>query len=306
MTQTSAPKIRDYLLGRLTAEEEASLEERYFADPDCVAEVWAVFAELSEQYLGGELAETERSQFENRLRRSPAMREMFENEKALFRYAHVALPEAVRMETSLASESSPPRSRWFGPIVWRGNRAFKFAALAAASALFVAGSWIVWQAKKTPPTNSDQLAALREDDTANKPTPQPSLHPPPPTQPPATTPNGNQATIATFFLPAQGFRSGAEVPALTIPNEARTVRLELELASSDAARYSAALQSESNETIRKWEALSPRRSQPFNRIVLQLPAALLTDASYVLKVSSVAMANREAFTQQYRFTVKRR
>lgn len=303
MTTTPAPKIRDYLLGRLAADEEARLEELYFSDPDSVAEVWAVFAELSEQYLDGELAETERSQFENRLRLSPTLREMFENEKALSRHANAALPEAAGLESPLASESSPPRSRWFGPLAWRGNWPFKFAAWATASALVVAGFWIVWQAKKTPPTNSEQLAARQKDGTANQPTPQPSLRPTP-TQPPAATPRGSQTTIATFFLPAQGFRSGAEAPVLRVPKQARIVRLELELAGSDAARYSAALQSESNETIRKWESLSPQRSLSLDKIVLQLPAALLAESSYVVKLNAVADAN--AFTQQYRFAVERR
>ncbi len=302
MTPTSAPKIRGYLLGKLTAEEEAGLEELYFADPELVAEVWAVFADLTEQYLGGEMSETERSQFESRLHRSPAMREMFENEKALFSFAPAALAEADRTETSLAGASSPPRSRWFG---WRRNRPFQFAALAAASVLFAAGFWLVWQLRKTPPANSDQAAVDRKDDAANQSTPQPSPLPSPP--PRATTARNNQATNAAFFLSAQSFRSGrsgAAAPVLTIPKQAQTVRLELELMNSDAARYSATLQSESNETIRKWEKLSPQRSPTLDKIALRLPAALLAESSYVLKISSGA--GSETFTQQYRFAVQRR
>jgi hypothetical protein len=267
-----------------------------------VAEVWAVFADLTEQYLCGELSETERSQFESRLRRSPAMRKMFENEKALFSFAPAALPEPERAETSPAVESSRSRSRWFDPMVWLGARPFQIAALSAGG-LLAAGLWFVWQSRKTPPPNSDQIAARREDDAANKSTPQPALNPSPAPQP-ATTPRHNQATVATFFLSAQLFRSGADAPVLTIPRQAQTVRMELELMNSDAARYSAALQSESGETIRKWENLSPQRSPSLDKIVLRLPAALLAESSYVLKISSGA--GGETFTQQYRFTVQRR
>ena len=297
MTDALAPKIRAYLLCSLSAEEEAGLEELYFADPEQVAEVWAVFADLSEQYLGGQLSEVERSQFENRLRRSPAMREMFENEKALFTYAPATLPEREREETPPAVQSSPLRSRRFDR--WGGGL-LRFAAL-SASLLLVAGLWFAWQSRRTP--SPDPLTARHQDDAANKSTPQPALTPSP-APPPAATPRHTEATVATFFLSAQLFRTGADAPALTIPQQARTVRLELGLADSADARYSAALQSESNETIREWENLAPQRSPTLDKIVLRLPAALLAESSYVLKLSSGA--GSEALTQQYRFVVKRR
>jgi hypothetical protein len=187
-------------------------------------------------------------------------------------------------------------------MAWLGARPFQIAAL-SAGVLLTAGLWFVWQSRKASPPNSDQIAARREDDAANKSTPQPALNPSP-AQTPAATPRHNQATVATFFLSAQLFRSGGDAPVLTIPRQAQTAQLELELMNSDAARYSATLLSESNETIRKWEDLSPQRSPSLDKIVLRLPAALLTESSYVLKISSGA--GGEAFTQQYRFAVKRR
>lgn len=305
MIPISTPKIRDYLLGNLPAEKETSLEELYFADSECVDEVWSVFADLCEQYLDGKLPETERAQFEDLLRRSPVMREMFENEKALFTCTPAVLPEADQTAPRLANQSSPPLARRFG---WWNNRRLKFAALAAASVLFVAGFWLVWQSKKTPPANSDQVAAHHNnEDAANQSVSQPSLQPSPTPPFPATVSRDNQATIATYFLPAQGFRSGAgTAPVLAIPNQVLTVRLELQLMSGDAARYSAVLLSESNETIQKWESLSPQHRPSLDNIVLRLSAPLLTESNYIIKIRPSADTDSDAFAQQYRFSVKRR
>lgn len=305
MTPASAPKIKDYLLGRLTSEEETSLEETLFTDPDCVAEVWAVFADLSEQYLCGELPETERSQFERRLERSPALREMFENERALFRYAAKELPETHRATAAPVAITSPPRSRRFDLKGWLGTRPWSVAALSLA-ALLAAGLLFFWQLRKTPADNLDQTAVVRQDDVAPTPIPQPSLSPSPSPQPSVATSHDSQTAIATFFLPAQLLRSGADAPRLTIPRQTRTVQLELQLMNSDSARYSATLQVEPAETIREWKALSPQGRAPFDKIVLRVPAGRLAEASYIVTIRPIDGPDSQGFSQQYRFTVVRR
>ncbi|MGH9767856.1 MAG: hypothetical protein ACREAB_10520, partial [Blastocatellia bacterium] len=84
---SGASTIRNYLLGDLAESEAESIERGYFADPQGVDEVWAVFGEIAEEHLSGVLSESESRRFEQRLRSTPALREMFENEKALFDYA---------------------------------------------------------------------------------------------------------------------------------------------------------------------------------------------------------------------------
>lgn len=82
------------------------------------------------------------------------------------------------------------------------------------------------------------------------------------------------------------------------------MRLELELMNSGAARYSATLQSETNKTLQSWESLSPQRGSTLNKIVLRLPAHLLSESGYSVKIKP--LGGDEAFTQEFRFTVKRR
>ncbi len=299
MTEASTTKIRNYLLGNLTAEAEAGLEELYFAKPEYVAELWAVFADLAEQYQSGQLSESERLQFENRLQRSPKLREMFENEKALFSYA--ASAEKGRTESSPAVKSQPRRSRWFS---WWNNRPLQIAAF-SFGVLIAVGFWFVWQSRNASPTDSDQIAIDRRDDAASKPIPQPLFDPSPTPQPTASPTDKNQTTVATFFLSAQMFRSETDSPIIAFPKQTRDLRLELELATGDFPLYSAALQNESGETIRQWKTLSAQRSASADKIVLRFPAALLAEANYVVKITPLGGADNEAFAQQYRFTVKR-
>jgi hypothetical protein len=80
--------IREYLLGDLPESEAERIESWYFADGQAVDEVWAAFGEIAEEDLSGALSENEARRFEQRLRSSPALREMFENEKAIRDYAN--------------------------------------------------------------------------------------------------------------------------------------------------------------------------------------------------------------------------
>src|SRR4030095_1708129 len=85
MSGTSA--IRGYLLGDLPESRAEEIERWYFGNSQGVDEVWAVFAEIAEEYLSGDLSASEARRVEQKLRSSPALREMFENEKALHNYA---------------------------------------------------------------------------------------------------------------------------------------------------------------------------------------------------------------------------
>lgn len=291
------------MLGRLNSEEEARLEQHYFTDAECVDEIWAVFAELSEQYLRGELLAAERAEFETRLRRSPALREMFENEKALFDYAPSGLPGAAQTEFVPSAQSSKQHSgkQHAGFFRWLKIRPLGPLRLAVLGVglLLLAGLRFVWQAEKTPANDSEITVIGR-----NEGTPAPTLLLPSPT--PSATPHGSQAVVASFFLPVQALRAGTEAPVLNLPKQTQTLRLELQLMTGDFAHYSATLQAESAESagiLREWKSLSPQRSASFDKIVLRVPAALLTESSYLIKLKPMDGAGSDAFGQQFRFTV---
>lgn len=297
MTPASSATIKDYLLGRLNAEQETELEELYFSDPQSVAEVWAVFAELSEQYLCDELTRAERSQFDRRLQRSPTLRQMFENEKALFDYAPTATANAGQDEISAVKTAL--RTRRFDWLRIRHSRPLRFALL-SVSLLLAVGLWFIWQLNQAAIPASDQPVAVQNHRDAETPTPAPSL----PASPSPT--NAKPAVVATFFLPIQSLRAATDAPVISIPQQAQSVRLELQLMGGDSPSYSAALLSETSRTIREWKTLSPQHGNATNSIVLRLPAALLTESSYVVKLKPIDGLGGEAFSQQFRFTIAKR
>src|SRR5688572_21625655 len=79
--------IRNYLLGEPSESGAEEIEKWYFADGRRVDEVWAVFGEIVEEYLSGQLSKSESRRFEQRLRSAPALRVMFNTEKALYNHA---------------------------------------------------------------------------------------------------------------------------------------------------------------------------------------------------------------------------
>src|SRR5262249_11983192 len=141
-SRTSA--IRSYLLGDQSGAEE--IESWYFAVPQRVDEVWAVFSLIAEEYLSGDLSEGESQRFEQMLSSAPALREMFENEKALYEYAARAAAGAARRAETAHQIAGDGRKR-----PWPRAALFKPTRLVAAGviALIALGAFIMWFGLKT-------------------------------------------------------------------------------------------------------------------------------------------------------------
>src|ERR1700686_3525838 len=76
-----------YLLGNLTEEEQAQVEDRAFADTDYRDALEAVEADLIDAYVRGGLSPSERREFERRFLTSPGRRSKVEFARALARVA---------------------------------------------------------------------------------------------------------------------------------------------------------------------------------------------------------------------------
>lgn len=63
--------LSEYLLGRLSEQEQEELAERYFADDELFDQLLAVENDLLDQYVRGQLAPDEREGFERYLKRLP-------------------------------------------------------------------------------------------------------------------------------------------------------------------------------------------------------------------------------------------
>src|SRR5262245_44703485 len=320
-SKTSA--IRNYLLDDLPESEAEEIESWYFAGGQRVDEVWAVFGEIAEECLSGELSEGESRRFEQKLRSAPALREMFEIEKALCDHAaRTASGTSRRAETDNSiSEVGWRRSARVGFL--------KMGRLAFAGAL-VLTALIAWFAlrtregaisvspegsqqttlkgrqspggiaqpsvdpKRSPPSGRDENDKRSEENTSSK------GAPPGQGRPAFRT---IQRITATFLLSRPRVREEQNDPTLEIAVQTGAVQLELELSDDGCVVYSAALYEESGEALQRWERLRARRDHSIPRVALRAPASSLKNASYVIRLDCIS---HSVPAEQYRFRVEKK
>src|SRR5215470_3409655 len=125
-----------YLLGDLSQEEQAQIEDRAFADPDYLVVLQAVEVDLIDAYVNGELSAAERRRFERQFLVSPERRKKVAFARDLARVAAEAkAAEAVPAWRVSAWQSFLRALRGWHP-------ALQFAAGLAAVILAVGVSWL--------------------------------------------------------------------------------------------------------------------------------------------------------------------
>ncbi|HZF38991.1 MAG TPA: hypothetical protein VE715_09215 [Blastocatellia bacterium] len=316
--------IREYLLGVLPESEAERIERWYFAGGQAIDEVWAAFGELSEERLSGVLSEDEARQFEQRLRSSPALREMYENEKAIRDYAARIAAGASRQ----VKNDDPVAGGWRN---WRLPAAFfksprlLAAGVVAMISLGAFGLWLALRATESPnPEGSQQAKAQDQKDRVAR----ASIDPRRPPQPGGgandrpvdgkkgamsqpdrgkSAPGAGRETTTTFLLLAAETRGVESYQTLEIPGRTETVQLELEPPTDDCALFSAVLQTESGEEIQRWERLRARRAYSTLKVArIRVPAGFLKNAGYVMRLECVSGFKNPASATQYRFKVEKK
>jgi|SRR5262249_16499322 len=306
-SRTSA--IRNYLLGDLPESESEEIERWYFGAGQCVDEVWGVFGAIAEEYLSGDLSDSESRLFEQKLRSSPALREMFENEKALHDYASRNSSGASR-EVKTDNSSAGGRWKWRLPSAF-----FKQTRLMAAVviALITTSALLTWFVMRTregvKPATISQIPKVSpqttdKDQKSSDIAKQPSVDPQPP---PQSRHSANDKLIA-FLLLATGTRGGqGDSPILEIPARKDTVQLELESPTDSCAEFSAVLHTESNEEIQRWEKLRARRDpSTLSVVTLRLRADSLKTTGYVIRLECASPQKNLGPSGEYRFKTEKK
>ena len=131
-------QIKNYLLGSLSAETSATLEERLLTDDDFFELLQAEEDELIDQYLANELAPLERQQFEQIFLAAPARRQRL----SLVQTLHQGFAQAT---TAAASAAAPVQAAFTpAPIPWwrtLWNAPWAYAAAAVLLAAIIFGLW---------------------------------------------------------------------------------------------------------------------------------------------------------------------
>ena len=325
--------IRKYLLGDLPESEVELIERWYFANDQAIDEVWAAFGEMAEERLSGVLPESEARRFEQRLRSSPGLREMFENEKALRDYA-------ARINAGISGQvkgDDPVAGGW---RQWRLSAMFfkaprlMLVSVAALIALGALGAWFgpgfspgsrLTAPESQNPAGSQQAKTQEQKEPGGvaRPTVDSQRSPgseryandgPAEGKKVATSqsdqskpaPGTGAKTTATFLLLAAATRGEENYPTLEISTSTETVQLELEPPTDDCAVYSAVLQTESGEKLQRWENLRARRDHSMLKVTrIRIPARHLKNAGYVMRLECASGFNNPASATQYRFKLKK-
>jgi len=282
-----------------------------------------VFGEIAEECLSGGLSEGELRRFEQRLRSAPALREMFENEKAL--YNHAARTASGTSRRAVTDNS-------ISDVGWRRSAHvgfLKVGRLVFAGVLVLTAliAWFAWRTREgaisVPPEGSQQTTVKGQQSPGS--IAQPSVDPQrsplsgrdandkrseeknssqasaPGQGKPAST--INQRITATFLLSRPRVREEQNDPTLEITVQTGAIQLELELSNDGCAVYSGALYAENGEPLQRWERLRARRDHSTPRVALRAPASSLKNASYVIRLDCIS---HSVPAEQYRFKVNKK
>lgn len=299
-------KLRKYLLGQLSQMEVEQLERLYFAQSEMADELWAVFGDLTREFMQGALSEEETQRFAARVHAAPALREMFELERGLQALAE-NYQRALPASTASAPFASPTARRfgwWSKPLITPLKLAGAFCTV-----LLLAGlAWLYWPARKN--------VSLMAVNKTPAPTPQPYI---PPTVTPTvilrektprpTGPKDDVSThelIASFYLADEGVRAAQDLPKLELPAQAMTLRLELELTGQTCSQYDAVLTTESGAQVRRWQNLARQKTQDLVLVTLQLPATAVENGDYQVTLECAAKKRKHAAPpEHHRFRIER-
>lgn len=246
--------LREYLLGRLTPEGGAPLEERLLGDPAFHEEVSAAEDELVDLYLAGGLDDAERSAFETHFLVADERRRKLRFARGLRRFvadAAPALAAADRAEPGGEAEGAePPLGAVRNPFrLFVARR--PALAYALAFALLVAVAAVSWR-----------VATRRPD-----------------------APGPGRAYAVTL---APGLTRGAgETQRITIPPDADTLRLSLEPPPEVYASYRVELQTAAGRAVQTIDGLVPRETDGRRAIEADIPARTLTPDDYQVRLAGL-------------------
>jgi hypothetical protein len=299
-----------YLLGELSEQELAKLEEQYFADDEAFERLGAAEDDLLDAYALNQLSAADRKRFERRLLLSSAQRERVRFARTLLRTA-----SSTQQIESNIPPLTPTASWWISPFTFL--RTLKpVISLSAAAALILAvlaGWWLihrsnVTQEQQAQQTNAPRLEPGNQAPNENK---QQTAQLPSPTQPKQQQPKQQPVTpptsirIVTFALVEGGLRDLGDSNHLAIPGDAAVVRLDLTIQRNDYRTYRATLRKTEGELVWQSSGINVKsRSAGKATVALQLRASILRNGDYILTLSGTASGRTEV-VGEYSFRVTR-
>lgn len=302
-----------YLLGSLPAEEAERLDELSVADDEFALRLDAVENDLVDAFARGDLSGDVLEQFQKFYLSSPRRREKLEFARTFLRFDE-------RTVSTVAGKTAQPaisgvklsdqttllgRSLRFWLSTPRLDLQWGFAV--AAVGLVFAGSYLFVQNQRlwhrATEARDQQIALnqrtqdlerqLGEERSANA-----SMH-----KELDRLREGSRAPqglkiVAALLLPQM--RGASQVPTVSIPAGTDQVTLRLQLESDDFPAYQVALNDPAGNRIIWHKSNLKTRAEGDAKVVsINIPAVLLKEQNYVLKLTGVSSNRRAEFISSY-------
>jgi hypothetical protein len=280
-----------YLLGDLSDEEQAGLEEKYFGDDEFFEQVLVVEDELIDGYVRGELSAHERELFEKRF----SLSEKHHQRLAFARLLNKSQTPATAAETN-RTPVPEPISWWRSAfaLLRAQNPILQFAPLALllliALALF---SIVRWRQQSGPSQSLAQQQENREQPPAN-------MRP---------HHNSQGRPPATLLLVPGSVRSVGAANTLSIPTDAEQATVQVILEEDAYKLYRAEIKRVEGHAVpllKDGEVESQATDSGERVIVLKIPAQLLTAGDYQLRLGGIIAGQKTETIADYNFRVVRK
>jgi hypothetical protein len=118
-------------------------------------------------------------------------------------------------------------------------------------------------------------------------------------------PRGQTDTVIVSLIPDLVRSADATVPRVRIPPECKVVELRLETDSTDYSVYGATLHDATSETIWSQNTLSAHAAGGRTTIAITLPADLLTEGDYYVRLRGQRDQQDAVLLNKYDFRVLR-
>jgi len=296
--------LKDYLFSALSAEETERLDELSFTDDGFVQELRAVEDDLVDAYVRGELEARLNTQFESRYLSSPLRQEKVALAKALQHY------EAENRKLVVQQRDQPWAFRTFFPRLLT-NRAWQWTFAAVLLVLIGLSGWLMFQKRRVNQVPQNELTrnGTEKDRVAGANASQEL-------QPEVTRPSAEAISqdkkkpepvvvveIASIALAPQ-VRSETAVPAVSVKSATGYVAARLDLEPNEYSVYRVELLRQSTREV-LWRAnnLSSRKHDGDQTVDVRVPAGLLKNESYVLRVSGLSKTRGSELISDYHFRV---
>ena len=286
-----------FVLGTASEAEQLRVEEECFTDPAQQQHLWAVFDDVAERFLQGDLTPIEAQQFAARLHSSPLF---YERAKHLQAILAILPPSSAK---SMAQPAPSFWSRWKTLTWWQ-------VGVPATALLLLLGGVVYWKWSSLVPVSVAQQEAASPRPTATLVVPLPTLSPTPGNPPPAQAPLPKKVSppaiaVATFFLLNNTMRDINSVVTLPITSQTQILALQLEISRPQYSQYRVTVQSADGHT-RAFSNLRPSTVHRRWVLTVQVPVVFVNEQPFIVQIDSPSSSQDAVPTAVYILQVQRK